>query len=124
MPEEVGHEFVFLHKRSVGSAVACLIIGEMPFCEVPCRDGESDRQPRENFRYAEAQVYREAVICLVEPFQLATEVCDYGRERHVVVGIVIVDAQICRHSESGICLITAVKHFQCDASAQTVGDVV
>ena len=66
---------LYLRRAAVGS-VACLIIRQMPFGEVPGCHRKSHRQTGKRLRPAEPHVDRKPVVTLSETFHLSAEIGD------------------------------------------------
>ena len=124
MSEQVAAEAVFLHRLAVRAAVAVLIVGEAPFCQVPGRDAETNGEGAEALRPAEPDVDGQTVVVVGKALNLAAEVGYHSRQRQVALGVVVVDAQVGGKGKSRVVGVARIYKFQRRATAQAVGDVV
>ena len=78
----------------------------------------------EALRIAYLQIERHAFECVVVTFDLSTQIACYQREREVVVGVVIVEAEIDGKRPRGVLFVGGVDDFGIDSAPQGRGDVV
>lgn len=96
------------------------VIGKFPPCEVTSGDRHPYGRMFEALRIAYLQIERHAFECVVVTFDLSTQIACYQREREVVVGVVIVEAEIDGKRPRGVLFVGGVDDFGIDSPRKVV----
>ncbi len=119
MTQKIGHERVLEFNAIVACAVACVIVREMPSRKIPGRYRQPERQAVQPLAPAYSHIYRKPLVNLVETLQLSAEIGDDKRQRHVIVAVIVVQAEIHGKRKGRICFIVGIYSFKRHAASQS-----